>query len=73
MKTLEQLNSEIKKLREDFNKNRDLQDKQDSFSRESIASIQNKEMSEMEKRQDLERQKRLLKDLISLGIVKENK
>ncbi len=71
MKTIDLLNSEIKKLREDFNKNREKQTREGKFSRQSIASIQDKEMSEMQRRNDLERQKELLKDLIALGIVKE--
>ncbi len=71
MKTITQLDNEIKVIRKKFCNGRTQFEMRRSVSSLDRKKEQKKEFSLMEKRQNLERQKTLLKDLIALGIVKE--
>ncbi len=69
MKSIKQLENEIKALREKFSNDRTQFKMRRSVSFKDELKEQEKEMSEMQRRNDLERQKELLKDLIALGVV----
>ncbi len=71
MKTIEQLENEIKEIKENFNNNRIQFEMRRNTTFKDEKKEQDKEKVLMSKRNDLERQKDLLKDLIALGVVKE--
>ncbi len=71
MKTIKQIENEITGIRKKFNGNRTQFEMRRSVSFKDELKEQVKEKDLMIKRNDLERQKELLKDLIALGIVKK--
>lgn len=69
MKSIKQLENEIKTLREKFSNDRVQFQMRRSITLRDELQEQDKEKVLMTKRNDLERQKELLKDLIALGVV----
>ncbi len=70
MKTIDQINDEIKKTRNDFNRSRLERQTDTKLSRSDVRKRENNEITLMEKRQKLERQKTLVNDLSELGFFK---
>ncbi len=70
MKSIKQLDNEIKLIKEKFNSDRIQFEMRRNVPMKDELKEQEKEKDLMSKRNDLERQKDLLKDLIALGLKK---
>ncbi len=73
MKSIKQLDNEIKLIKEKFNSDRAQFEMRRNVPLKDELKEQEKEKVLMTKRNDLERQKDLLKDLIALGLKKGGK